>query len=179
MPSPARSNTFDLNRVDRVTIKGVKASAKSLNIASHPPLTGSNGPILDAKTGNLAEVGQVLREEQRVVRKRDGRDSRIHRAEAQLQTAQLFKSGGGGLIEVKDWAEGEIIKQRVEFGVTFDLLVEGFGPGKISQPAAKGARTSVRFTFLTRPIYRRFPSGAGRPAVHGPNACEKTKVGFP
>src|SRR6266581_5712636 len=30
-----------------------------------------------------------------------------------------------------------------------------------------------------RPIYRRFRSGAGRPAVHGPNnACEKRKEGF-
>src|SRR5438046_9640244 len=29
-----------------------------------------------------------------------------------------------------------------------------------------------------RPIYRRFSSGAGRPAVHGPNACEKTKGAF-
>jgi hypothetical protein len=30
-----------------------------------------------------------------------------------------------------------------------------------------------------RPIYRRFPSGARRPAVHGPKACEKTKRGSP
>ena len=30
-----------------------------------------------------------------------------------------------------------------------------------------------------RPIYRRFRTAAGRRAVHGPNACEKTKGGSP
>src|SRR5882724_10388943 len=30
-----------------------------------------------------------------------------------------------------------------------------------------------------RPIYRRFSSGAGRPAVQGPNACEKSKGDCP
>jgi hypothetical protein len=29
-----------------------------------------------------------------------------------------------------------------------------------------------------RPIYRRFPSGAGRPTVHGPNACGKNERGL-
>ena len=29
-----------------------------------------------------------------------------------------------------------------------------------------------------RPIYRRFPSGAGRPAVHGPNACGENERGL-
>src|SRR6266704_3725068 len=29
-----------------------------------------------------------------------------------------------------------------------------------------------------RPIYRRFPCGAGRPEVHGPNACGKNERGL-
>jgi len=38
-------------------------------------LNGSNGPVPDAKAGHLAEVGQILRDQQRIVRQRDGRDS--------------------------------------------------------------------------------------------------------
>src|SRR6266571_5862678 len=91
MPSPPRSNTFGSNRIERATMKSTKAPAKRLDIASRPALTGSNGPIVDAKPGNLAEVGQILREEQRIVRKRDGGDSQIHRSEAQLQTDQPLK----------------------------------------------------------------------------------------
>jgi len=30
-----------------------------------------------------------------------------------------------------------------------------------------------------RPIYRRFSSGAGRPAVHGPHACETSNIEHP
>ena len=37
--------------------------------------------------------------------------------------------------------------------------------------------SEAREAFGVRPIYRRFPWGSGRTAVHGPNACEKTKGG--
>src|SRR6266851_2849094 len=35
-----------------------------------------------------------------------------------------------------------------------------------------------REAFGVRPIYRRFPSRAGLPVIHAPNACEKTKRGL-
>src|SRR3989442_15903297 len=38
--------------------------------------------------------------------------------------------------------------------------------------------SEAREAFGVRPIYRRFPSGAGRPAVHGPNASGKRKEAF-
>ena len=49
----------------------------------------SNRPVFDAQPRNFTEVGQILREEQSVLRDRDGRDSQIHRPDAQLQPKQF------------------------------------------------------------------------------------------
>src|SRR3989442_531400 len=48
-------------------------------------------------------------------------------------------------------------------------------PDASRQPGVSESREA----FGVRPIYRRFPSSAARPPVHGPNACEKTKEGSP
>ncbi len=40
---------------------------------------------------------------------------------------------------------------------------------------ASSADSAARKAFGVRPIYRRFLSGAGRPAVHGSDAREKSR----
>jgi hypothetical protein len=64
-----------------------------------------------AQPRHLAEVGQILRHEQSIVRKRDGRDSQIHPPGAHLQSEQALKLYGGVLIEVEHRACGEIVEQ--------------------------------------------------------------------
>jgi len=83
----------------------------------------SNGPVLDVQPWNLPEVRQILREKQTVVRDRNRRDFQVHRAGAYLESDQSLKLSCSMLIEVEHRACGEILDQRVQFGVTLDFLV--------------------------------------------------------
>ena len=57
----------------------------------------------------------------------DARDFQIHRSDAQLGPSESLKLDCGIFIEVEDRAQREIIQERMEAGISLDLLSGGFG----------------------------------------------------
>ena len=119
------------------SVLGAGHSVRAADLAATRPMSKrSNRPVLDRQPWNLTEVGQIFREEQSVLRDRDGRDSQIHRPDAQLQPKHSLKLCGGAAIESDDWTRRKIIEHRVRSGVGCDLLVRGFGSRNVGEPPA-------------------------------------------
>ncbi len=93
-------------------------------------------PIVHAELGNLMEAGQIPGEKQRSMRQGDRRDFKIHRPDARAQTLDSLEYGHGVTVKIEYGTSGKIIKQGVQSGVAFDLLVRGFGSCDEGEPAA-------------------------------------------
>ena len=116
---------------------GAGGSLRAADLAASRAISKrSNRPVLYAQPRNLTEVGQILREEQSILRDRDGRDSQIHRPDAQLQPKHSLKLCGGAAIEADNWTRRIIIEHSVQSGVGLDLLLRGFGSSDVGEPPA-------------------------------------------
>src|SRR2546430_1332664 len=96
----------------------------------------SNTPVVHAEPGNFPKVRQILGEKEGIMSYYDARDFQIHRSDAQLGPSESLKLDCGIFIEVEDRAQREIIQERMEAGISLDLLSGGFGSGDVGEPAA-------------------------------------------